>query len=103
MLYYTLRLWVGSILNLHVCSFGGCFWWMIFNSVKEISRLLKEINKLSNKGMPNIYLKVTIDRKWHNQNFDFRTLKSLTGAPTLNFCSTKSSPCFLLNKNLKFN
>ena len=32
----------------------------VFNSVKEINRLRKEINRLLSKGMPNIYLKVTI-------------------------------------------
>ena len=32
---------------------------MLFNSIKEINRLRKEINKLLRKRMPNIYLKVT--------------------------------------------
>ena len=34
---------------------------MFFSSVKEINRLLQEINKnrLLNKGIPSIYLKVT--------------------------------------------
>ena len=34
---------------------------MFFNSVKEINRLRKEINRLLSKGMSNIYLKVTIE------------------------------------------
>ena len=29
--------------------------------MKEIKRLRKEINRLLSKGMPNIYLKVTIE------------------------------------------
>ena len=33
----------------------------VFNSIKEINRLRKEINRLLSKGMPNIYLKVTIE------------------------------------------
>ena len=31
---------------------------MVFNSVKEINSLRKEINRLSSKGMSNIYLKL---------------------------------------------
>ena len=34
---------------------------MIFNSIKEINRLRKEINRLLSKGMSNIYLKVTFE------------------------------------------
>ena len=34
---------------------------MFFNLVKETNRLRKEINKLLNKGMSNIYLKVTTE------------------------------------------
>ena len=33
---------------------------MLFNSIKEINRLRKEINRLLSKGMSNIYLKVNI-------------------------------------------
>ena len=33
----------------------------VFNSIKEINRLRKEINRLLSKGMSNIYLKVTIE------------------------------------------
>ena len=35
---------------------------MFFNSIKEINRLRKEINRLLRKGMSNIYLKVTIEK-----------------------------------------
>ena len=34
---------------------------MFFNSIKEINASRKEINRLLSKGMPNIYLKVTIE------------------------------------------
>ena len=45
---------------------------MFFNSVKEINRLRKEINRLLSKRMSNIYLKVTIDEKiGRSQNLDF--------------------------------
>ena len=36
------------------------FLWMFLNSIKEIDRLRKEINRLLSKEMSNIYLKVTI-------------------------------------------
>ena len=36
---------------------------MFFRSTKEINGLLKEINRLLSKGMSNIYLKVTIEKK----------------------------------------
>ena len=32
----------------------------VFNSIKEINWLRKEINRLLSKGMSNIYLKLTI-------------------------------------------
>ena len=38
----------------------------------------KEINKLLGKGILNIYLKVTIEKKGRTQTFDFLTLKSLS-------------------------
>ena len=49
---------------------------MFFASVKEINRLWKEIYGLLSKGISNIYLKVTIEKKWRTQNFDFLNLKS---------------------------
>ena len=36
---------------------------MFFNSIKEMNRLRKEINRLLRKGMFNIYLKITIEKK----------------------------------------
>ena len=33
----------------------------VFNSIKEINRLKKEISRLLSKGKPNIYLNVTIE------------------------------------------
>ena len=34
---------------------------MLFNSIKEINRLRKKINRLLSKGMSSIYLKVTFE------------------------------------------
>ena len=34
----------------------------VFNSIKEINRLRKEVNRLLSKGMSNIYLKVIIEK-----------------------------------------
>ena len=60
---------------------------MLFSSIKEINRLLKEINRFLSKEMSNIFLKVTFEKKWHTQNFDFVSLKNSSlghfwGAPT---------------------
>ena len=41
---------------------------MFFNPIKKINRFL-------NKGMSNIYLKVTNEKKWRTQNFDCLSLK----------------------------
>ena len=51
---------------------------MLFNSIKEINRLLKETNRLLTKGMSNIYLKVITEEKLRTQNFDFISLRSLS-------------------------
>ena len=50
---------------------------MFFNLIKEINRLRKEMNKLSSNGMPNAYLKVTTEKNWQFQNFDFLSLRNL--------------------------
>ena len=42
---------------------------MFFSSIKEVSKLI-------GKGMPNIHLKVTIEKNWRSQNFDFLSLKN---------------------------
>ena len=49
----------------------------VFNSIKEINRLREEINRLLSKEMPNINLKVTIEKNWPSQNFDFLKVKDL--------------------------
>ena len=49
---------------------------MFFSSIEEINRLLKEINKLLNERISNIYLKVTIEKKRRTQNANFLSLKS---------------------------
>ena len=58
---------------------------MFFNSIKEINRLvveiirlLKGINSLLSIGMSNIYIKVTIWKKWNTQNVDLLSLKGLS-------------------------
>ena len=51
---------------------------MFFNSIKEINRLRKEINRLLSKGMSNIYLKVTFEKNLPSQNFDFLNLKNVS-------------------------
>ena len=49
---------------------------MFFNLIKVINRLRKEINRLLSKGMSNIYLNVTIEkRNGRSQNFVFLGLK----------------------------
>ena len=44
---------------------------MFFSSIKGI-------NKLISNEMPNIYLKVTLEKNWRSQNFDFLSLDQLT-------------------------
>ena len=48
----------------------------VFSSVKELNTLSKEKNKFLIKRMLNIYLKVTIEKNWHTQNFEFLSIKS---------------------------
>ena len=61
---------------------------MVFNPVKEINRLRKEINRLLIQGMSNIYLKVTVEKNWSSQNFDFL---SLTNLPPSKFLGSSNS------------
>ena len=52
---------------------------MLFNSVKEINRLRKEINRLLSKEMSNIYLKVNISEDNSRcQSVDVLALKNLS-------------------------
>ena len=39
--------------------------------------MVKKINRLLSKGVANIYLKVTVEKNQHSQNFDFLSLKNL--------------------------
>ena len=48
----------------------------VFSSVKELNTLLKEKNRLLIKRMLDFYLKVTIDKNWYTQNFEFLSKKS---------------------------
>ena len=73
---------------------------MFFSSIEEINRSIS-------KGMSNIYLKVTIEKNWRSQSFDFLSLKNLSPIlwnlkGIMPFQSQKS-PCFLLNRNVNFN
>ena len=64
---------------------------MLFNSIKQINRLKKEVNRVFSKGMSNINLKVTIEKKWRTPNLDFLILKS----------SSTNKGRFLGNLNLR--
>ena len=52
----------------------------VFSSVKELNTLLKEKNRLLIKRMLDFYLKVTIDKNWHTQNFEVSFWGALTDA-----------------------
>ena len=55
-----LRIWVSYFIYF---KFTAVFFQsMVFNSIKEIVRLRKEIYELLSIGMPNIYLNVTIEK-----------------------------------------
>ena len=79
---------------------------MFFNSIKEINRLRKEINRLLSKGMSDIYLKVTIEKNSLSQNFDFLGLKNLLPGQFLGNSITqislnfKTSCCYLKTTGL---
>ena len=61
-----------SILNLALFLYI-MFWWMSFSSIKEINRLSKK--------MSCIYLRVSVEKNWCSQNFDFLRLKNLSPGP----------------------
>ena len=52
---------------------------------------IKGINGLVSKGMPNIYLEVTIEKNWGSQNFHFLSSKNLSSDQF--FGSSDSSRC----------
>ena len=56
----------------------------VLNSIKKTNRLLKEIERLL---MSSIYLKVTIEKKWHTQNFNFLSLKGFSPGQILERCN----------------
>ena len=60
-----------------------CFWWMFFSSIKRITRVIS-------KGMSNIYLEVTIDKKLTFLNFSSQSLKNMTLGPILGSCKSRS-------------
>ena len=62
----TLRPWVGYFIFYKLTSVF--FQWTLFSSIKEVNRLLKETNRLLSKELSNIYLSVTIEKKWRTQN-----------------------------------
>ena len=67
--FSRLWLWVGNYIYFEFTP--ASFQWMFFNLVKEINRLIR-------KGMSNIYLKVTIEKNWRSQNFDFPSFENLS-------------------------
>ena len=80
---------------------------MFFSSIKEMNGLLTEINRLS-KGMSNIYLKVTIEKKWRTQKFDFQSLKNSSPGQFWGTFNSRRYRIFweqkmLLNKNTNSN
>ena len=77
---------------------------MFFNSIYEINRFRKEINRLLSKGMPNIYLKVTIETftKLRFSGFKKFVTKSVFGQLQLTQVSLnfKASCCNLKIRDL---
>ena len=68
------RLWVGYFAYF---KFTPVFY-RYFNSIKEISRSRKWINRILRKGMSSLYLKVTIKKNWRSEIFDFLSFKNLS-------------------------
>ena len=62
---------------------------MLFNSIKEINRLLSKV-------MSNIYFKVTIEKKWRSENFYFVSLKSLPSGQFLGSRGLGAKLCGIL-------
>ena len=51
---------------------------MFFSSIKEINRLIS-------KWISNTYLRVSIEKNWRSENFDFKRLKNLCLGQFLEF------------------
>ena len=64
----------------------------VFNSIKDINWLRKEINRLLHKEMSNIYLKVTIETF---SKFQFSRIKKLITNMITSFTQINSFSCFL--------
>ena len=60
----------------------------VSNTINEVNTLLKEINRLLSKGMLNIYLKVTFEKRWRTQNLDFPSSKSSSPSQSLGRSNT---------------
>ena len=70
---------------------------MFFNSIKEINRLRKEINRLLSKGLSSIYFKDTIETisKLQFSGFNFFFTRSVSGEPELTQISLNfKTSCF---------
>ena len=81
---------------------------MFFNSIKEINKLRKEINRLLSKGMLNIYLKVTIKTFSKLRFSEFKKfILILKGTMTFQsqrvqaFCCSKISTLIKTKRNRK--
>ena len=64
-LCFTLRLWVDY------------FIYFEFNQSILLMDIFNGFSLVQGIGISNIYLKVTIERNWRSQNFDFKSLKNL--------------------------
>ena len=62
---------------------------MFSSSTKVVKRLLKDINRLLSKEMSNVSLKVTIQKKWRTQNFDFQSIKGLSPVQFFESCNLR--------------
>ena len=72
---------------------------MFFSSIKEINRLLKEVNSLWSKRISN-YLKVINEKNWRSQNFNFLSLKNFS---TGSFCEAPTHTDIIEFSNFLFN
>ena len=94
----TLRPWVGYFIFYKLTSVF--FQWTLLSSIKEVNRLLKETNRLLSKELSNIYLSVTIEKKWRTQNLDALSLKNSSPGQFLERVPTQADitefPNFLL-------